>query len=145
MQTQLVFLPFLKVLKNSNEPRVFNFFARWMFKICKKHVFEKMDAAEAPVKANLSKVPATPLKGLGEYRDYVLQVDTTPVRGICCALFERALSHAMKSPDPKQVGSMVAAIEFGAAGHAGNNCPKDLLVQGSCCPGFSPYASAQNS
>ena len=38
---------------------------------------------------------------------------------------ERALFHAMKSPDPKQDGSMVAAIEFGATGHAGNDCPKD--------------------
>lgn len=33
----------------------------------------------------------------------------------------------MKSPDPKQDGSMVAAIEFGAAGHAGNDWPKDYL------------------
>ena len=88
---------------------------------------QEFQDAEARVKANLSKVPATPLKGVAAYRDYVLQVDTMPVRGICCALFERALFHAMKSPDPKQDGSMVAAIEFGAAGHAGNDCPKDYL------------------
>ena len=45
---------------------------------------QQFQDAEARVKANLSNVPATPLKGVAAYRDYVLQVDTMPVRGICC-------------------------------------------------------------
>lgn len=53
---------------------------------------QQFQDAEARVKANLSKVPAAPWKGLGEYRDYVLQVDAMQAPGICCALFERHYS-----------------------------------------------------
>ena len=58
----------------------------WMFAatLPKGSDVQQFQDAEARVKANLSNVPATPLKGVAAYRDYVLQVDTMPVRGICC-------------------------------------------------------------
>ena len=80
--------------------------------------------AEARVKANLSKVPAAPWKGLGEYRDYILQVDAMPVPGICCALFERAYySTPWSRPILNRTGPW--SPRSSATGHAGNDCPKD--------------------
>ena len=66
-------------------------------------------AAQARVKKSLtlSEVPFEAFPSVDTYRAYVLMVDTLPVRGLVYAIAE-------SSTDPRQDGSIVAAIELGS-------------------------------
>ena len=85
-------------------------------------------AAQARVKQSLSEVPFEALPSVDAYRAYVLMVDTLPVRGLVYAIAERVLNHVFhRSADPRQDGSLVAAIELGSYTHAAMDVPKKFL------------------
>lgn len=66
-----------------------------------------------------------PAKRNGRLSGFDLKVDTMPVRGLVCAMTESLLAFALlKSPDTRQDGSLVAAVELGAYAHAANDAPK---------------------
>ena len=86
-------------------------------------------AAGARVKKSLSEVPRKALPSVDAHRAHILLVDTLPVRGLVYAIAERVLEHVFfKSPDPRQDGSLVAAIELGAYTHAAMDVPKKYLA-----------------
>ena len=79
---------------------------------------------EAEVKDTLPRAPANRLKGVAAFRKFCLSVDTLPVRGVACAMVEKVLYHIfLKSPDPRQDGSLVYGIKMGACSHAANDAP----------------------
>lgn len=80
---------------------------------------------ETRVKKSLSKVPVELLPSVASCRQYMLQVDSMPVKGIVYAMAERVFQHVFyNSPDPRQDGRLLAAIEMGAYGRAAMNVPK---------------------
>jgi hypothetical protein len=86
-------------------------------------------AAGARVKKSLSEVPRKALPSVDAHRAHILLDDTLPVRGLVYAIAERVLEHVFfKSPDPRQDGSLVAAIELGAYTHAAMDVPKKYLA-----------------
>ena len=81
--------------------------------------------AEARVESGFTKKVSPPISGTTAYRHFILEVDTMPVRGLVCTMAERLLKHALfRSADPRQDGSLIAAIELGAYAHAANDAPK---------------------
>ena len=81
-------------------------------------------AAGARVKKSLSEVPRKALPSVDAYRAHIL-----PVCGLVYAIAERVLEHVFfKSPDPRQDGSLFAAIELRAYTHAAMDVPKKYLA-----------------
>ena len=84
----------------------------------------ELQAATKSARHRIAKQRKHILQSMQQYREYVLSVDTQPVRGLVCAIAERLQQAVFASPDPRRDGMLFRAIEGGACSEAANDSPK---------------------
>ena len=100
---------------------------------------EALNQAVAGVEDRLQKAPKKPVTSAHGFSQFFLTADTTPVKGIACAIAEKAFHAAFVSLDPMGDGSFLKAIELSACAHASNDCRRNfsrrrsLRWRASCC------------